>query len=612
MSKGSRKNDRTMVSTNNTLVFGLLLLLGGLLEVATGTPAEPRSFMSGLFKSKLGDLYKLRESFQETSEDSSTPSAVRTSTEDSSQWFPESNKENSDAIFQSLTDLFKDEPPQKIQLSTNDPLVVKNLPKASAYQIAEEDMWRRDPSVTETDPPIKNEWGGSGAIVRGDYFGNTVENMTDVNPEFEEVPQEYWARIKGIVGNMKSILEQMYPPQTDDEKRTFSVFDKAIAFGDNINVLNKIRKTFDNELLGFLGQKWTNIKDIAVNRVPMLKLLLSTDTRQITRNFMMALIQQIGHLLHQQAFTHLSELDFVTELMRSSGFKDFEIQQVFQLLDLPTEAIDNEITDEEGRQLGNLGGYGGYNLEKSGGYGQSSGGYGGGGGGYGGGGGGYMQSFDPFVLLAGLAFATFLAYLIYRLLSSTAGRKRDMPDISLSLDLSDLPDVVGNLYSWLEKTEEKYGGYEDEEMIEEVIDETENFGAVANQLWSSFQADRLSHTCVKRYLCDYANQSSKKMMGHGSVLEQLALTGLAQLFGEEEGAKMIDEVQSQYLTGEPATCSARAEECDDIVYEGVITSTAKPTSSSSSSVRNSSSSPNLATEFTATISPETQSINEFK
>lgn len=83
-----------------------------------------------------------------------------------------------------------------------------------------------------------------------------------------------------------------------------------------------------------------------------------------------------------------------------------------------------------------------------------AGGYGGGGGG----GGGYMQSFDPFVLLAGLAFATFLAYLIYRLLSSTSGgRRREVPDMSLALDLTDLPGVVGNLFSWLENTEAAYG-----------------------------------------------------------------------------------------------------------------------------------------------------------
>ncbi|KAK7075074.1 hypothetical protein SK128_019925 [Halocaridina rubra] len=592
-----------MKYTRPLALFCILLSVGQLTRVSQAVPAESRAFMSGissLFKSKLGDLYKLRESLQGASEKASTKQNAKTTTTPttttptttttttsttttttttttpsppppSTEWLSENSHDNAGGEMQRLTDLFSaDAVPKDIYSANNYPDINKNLPKPNAYQFNEEDMWiRQNPSAT--DPPLKNEWDQDSAAVRGDYFGNTISNITSHGPDGDDVPQEYWTRIKGIVGNMKSILEQMYPPESEDEKRTFAVFDKAISFGDNLNVLNNIRKTFDGELLGFLGQKWTDIKENVVNGSPLLKMLLSTDTRAMTKTFMMAVIKHLGHLLHQQAFTHLSELDFVTELMRSSGFKDFEIQQVFHLLDLPTDSIDGNAILEEGRQFGNLGGYSGYNLEKSGGYGHS--------GGYGGQG----------------------AYLIYRLLSSTAGRKREMPDISLALDLSDLPDVVGNLYSWLEKTEEKYGG-DNDNLIEEVVEESDSFGTVANQLWSSFQADRLSHTCVKRFLCDYATQSSKKMMGHGNVLEQLALTSLAQLFGEEESAKMMDQVQSEYLLGGTASCSAKAAQCDDVTYETVVTTTYRPSTGAQNKTGSSVS--DSATDLPATVLKE--------
>ncbi|XP_068233082.1 uncharacterized protein [Palaemon carinicauda] len=644
---------------NRTMYFNTMLV-GSLLTMILGHramagPAESRSLFPGLFKSKLGDLYKLRDALQNPSDVSSAEQLTPSTTTELYKIFPK-DKGESESVLASLTDLLaKDEGtpqliqnPQEVRVpqeilsdhfysqynenispheikhsqakpetfysQNNDNISPQDIhlsqgidpnnygymndyqPKPNAYQVIEEDM--QEHNSFHVHPEASISTGGletSNNVIKDDYFGNDIGNLTDLHSQGEEVPQEYWTRVKGIVGNMKSILEQMYPPQSEEEKRTFSVFDKAIAFGDNINVLNKIRKTFDHELVGFLGQKWTDIKDRVVNGSPLLKFILSMNTRNITKNFMMALIQQLGHLLHQQAFTHLSEMDFVTELMRSSGFKDIEIQQVFQLLDLPTDTIGNEISEAEARQLG---GYSGYNVEKSGGYGHS------GGGGYGGGGGGYMQSFDPFVLLAGLAFATFLAYLLYRLLSSTTGRKRDIPDISLALDLSDLPDVVGNIYSWLEKAEEKYGGDEYHgDIMGEVIDESESFGTAANQLWTSFQADRMSHACVKRYLCDYASKTSKKMMGHNSILQQLALTSLAQLFGEDEGAKLMDKIQHDTLGGKEATCSARAADCDDITYQDVVT-TATADNASITLSGHASSPAALATELTVTVSPD--------
>lgn len=54
-------------------------------------------------------------------------------------------------------------------------------------------------------------------------------------------------------------------------------------------------------------------------------------------------------------------------------------------------------------------------------------------------------------------------------------------------------------------------------------EETHNFASAANQLWSNFQVDRLSHACVKRYMCDYMTVTSNNMMQPNSILEQLAL-----------------------------------------------------------------------------------------
>lgn len=328
----------------------------------------------------------------------------------------------------------------------------QNMSPSSYHLQSQIDMWQ--PQDTRKESEFENEMNGLQVndTVR-ENFGKSNENETSVVEAREGVLQEHWVRIKSIFGNMKSILEQMYPSGGSD-KMSFSVFDKAIAFGDQMHLLGLMRDTFDGELLAFLMRKWEDVQDNLFNSYPLLKVLISSNTRDIGTNLLMALVRQVGHVLHNQAFTHISELDFVTELMRSSGFKDEEIYEVFKLLDLPTYTVENnEALAQESRQAS----FGSYTLDKSGGYGHSGGGGGYGGGGYGGGY-GYMQSFDPFVLLAGLAFATFLAYLIYRLLSSTtAARRREVPDISLALDLSDLPGVVGNIHSWLEKTENRYG-----------------------------------------------------------------------------------------------------------------------------------------------------------
>ncbi|KAK4309134.1 hypothetical protein Pmani_019239 [Petrolisthes manimaculis] len=406
-------------------------------------------------------------------------------------------------------------------------------------------------------------------------------DRTTAGPDEDTTGDSHWSRIKSILENMKSILQEMYPPGTSGEKLTFSVFDKVIAFGNEVHVLNRMRQTFDGDLLDYLYHKWEDMKISVIARYPLLGVVLSMLTKDMDhQGLLLYLVQQLGVILQQQAFAHMSELDFVTELMRSSGFKDPEIYQVFKMLNLSTATVETiELEAQEGRQFNwgvdKTGGYGG---GSGGGYGMAGGGYGGGGGG----GGGYMQSFDPFVLLAGLAFATFLAYLIYRLLSSTTGgKRREAPDMSLALDLSDIPSVVSNLITWLENSEAEYGVESKvPQTPQEEEDDTYSFGWVANQLWSSYQVDRLTHACVKRFMCDYVMTRNNHwtMMDSGILVEELALSGMAQLFGEDGVGATVDRAHSRLLVGgeeeEEASCGALVPQCDDVAYPGIKNRTA--------------------------------------
>lgn len=267
-----------------------------------------------------------------------------------------------------------------------------------------------------------------------------------------QAPQDHWTRLKSILGNMRGILEREFPGSDSDDKLTFEVLDKIISFGDKMDILKRLNKTFNNGLVNFLSQKWIDISESIINGSPVLKALFSVSSNNLSSSLFMPLLKGVGHLFQNNALKHLEDLDFVTDLMRSSGFQDIEINEVFNLLDInTTSTFDDNNLQVEGRQYGNS------FMEKSGGYGHS-GGYGGGGGYASHGGGGYMmQTIDPFVLLAGLAFATFLAFLLFRLLSQTTGKRRSVPDMSLNLDLSDMPEVMTNLYNFLDTAEKKFG-----------------------------------------------------------------------------------------------------------------------------------------------------------
>lgn len=170
--------------------------------------------------------------------------------------------------------------------------------------------------------------------------------------------------------------------------------------------------------------------------------------------------------------------------------------------------------------------------------------------------------------------------------------------MSLALDLSDLPEVMSNLYNWLEKSEENYGF--DEPVEEESIEES--FGESANTLWATFSVDRLSGACMRRYLCDFVQDTSNDLMGSTSTLEQLAITSLAHLLGETKGGQMIDHIQSQVLQGEQVTCSVMAPQCDDVMYHAATETRTKKKNTTTNAVQeiNDTTTESLVTTLDAT------------
>lgn len=271
--------------------------------------------------------------------------------------------------------------------------------------------------------------------------------QTDTYSDNYSQDPNHWTRLKSILMNMRGILEREFPSFDSNQTLPFAVLDKVINVGDNIDILKRLNDLFDTDMINFVSQKWIDISNNIINGSPVLKTFFSATRTDLTNSSMLPILKGIGHLFQNNALKHMQDLDFVSNLMKSSGFHDMEIAEVFSLLDLQDQpTVDNNLL-VEGRQYGNT------LMEKSGGYGHSSGGYGHashGGGGY------MMQTIDPFVLLAGLAFATFLAFLLFRLLSQTTGRRRSVPDMSLNLDLSDTPEVMTNFFHFLDTAEKRF------------------------------------------------------------------------------------------------------------------------------------------------------------
>lgn len=268
---------------------------------------------------------------------------------------------------------------------------------------------------------------------------------------------------------MESILEKLYEGEINSGYVPLSVIPKMMLIGDAVYGTKTIFKRLDPDLVEFLTQR-LNSGFVGKYTKPLGEILTLLDARKVVDGLVSNFVVQTGHFLHYQAMTFANELEFVTELMLSSGFEQEEVSIVFKLLGLPSPPQEmasplvepplddprrrsrdrrfstNRKNSEYDYPMGGYGYSGGYSggYEGNGGYGggYSADGYGGGHdtGGYGGYG-GYMQDMsklDPFVILGGLAFLTLCSYVTFLVLSSKT-RKRSVPD--LSLDLSDLPNV---------------------------------------------------------------------------------------------------------------------------------------------------------------------------
>ena len=275
---------------------------------------------------------------------------------------------------------------------------------------------------------------------------NTASSIDSITPNIDKTYEgssndtfeNHWLRIRGIMTNMRSIFMEMYVKDFDQSKYGSSMdimklLDRLLELGDKINLIKQIENNFDNDLIDFLLEKWTKTKESFTQMTPDLGNLMNMDAKVLLLTVAKGLVKQFGHRFHRQALAHVNEQDFIIRTMRTSGFKDEEILSVFNLLDLPTKEListSNSLTSEDaftGRQMGYY----------------------------------QRQQHDPITLLAGLGFATFGAYLIYRLLSTTAaaaaGGGRSSSDIfSISMSLSDMPGTLTKIYDWLDNAKSVY------------------------------------------------------------------------------------------------------------------------------------------------------------
>ena len=267
---------------------------------------------------------------------------------------------------------------------------------------------------------------------------DNIENDTEIlkHTVFRD-SRRYWTRFKGILENMKSVIKEEFSSDTEDERIIILVIDQFIMMVDSVNVLNTIKKVINPNLMNFLNQKYEKAKEKLLDSSPIGRIVAAFfEQDSLSTDVIYGLAKKLASEYGAKKLKQFTDLTFISDLMKKSGFLENEISQVFQLLDLNRAEEDNQVLPRYG-----------YNINCQG--------YGHGGMGYGGG--GYMTSLDPFVLLAGLAFATFLAFLIFRLLSNPPGKKRSAVDLSLNLDLSDVPNLMSNLTALVEKAEEIYG-----------------------------------------------------------------------------------------------------------------------------------------------------------
>ena len=250
--------------------------------------------------------------------------------------------------------------------------------------------------------------------------------------KFVESASNHWVRLRGIVSNMRSIFNELYVKDFKNEdhgKDVITMLDRFVEIGDKINLVKHIENSFDEDLIYFLSEKWSKAKLSILEITPALQPVLTVDAKALFLAVAKGLVKQFSQSFHQQALAHVQEQEFVIETMRQAAFTDSEILEVFELLGLPTKELIASSPTLKAEITGRS-----YKTQSH-----------------------KKQNNDPLALIAGLGFATFAAYLIYRLISTTtAPKRRKRGAADPSIDLSDMPSVMTQFYNWIEKAERIY------------------------------------------------------------------------------------------------------------------------------------------------------------
>ncbi|XP_042232447.1 uncharacterized protein LOC121873178 isoform X2 [Homarus americanus] len=412
-------------------------------------------------------------------------------------------------------------------------------------------------------------------------FNEVVTSRSSVSTPPAHDSLANWTRLKGIFTNMKSILTKINEAGTEPGHVPISVLDQILKVEDYFVMAEIFYNSLDPELHEHFKQLYDRFMQFLF-RNPLLRTIQLPDMRAIKEELFPLLLIKVGHLFHQQAITFVHEVDFVFEMMKSSGFKNEEIYLIFELLGLSSMLEEEEhpvktwtakskqardISDQFSSNIGfrrdSHGGYGysdgGYGYP-DGGYGYSDGGYGhsdgyggsgspsGYGGGYHSGGyggyGGYMQympKVDPFVILAGLTFLTLCSYLTYLVVSSKTS-KRSLSEFPHSLDLSDLPDLLALV-------EDAHNFYSYDALNQDPDDPTQSLSLAFNNLWRSYKRGPESGICVRRFLCQQLH-NLPYLLGPEMSFMQLSVSSLAQTLGVTEAARTADQInKNKWLRG---------------------------------------------------------------
>ncbi|CAL4063460.1 unnamed protein product, partial [Meganyctiphanes norvegica] len=273
----------------------------------------------------------------------------------------------------------------------------------------------------------------------------------------DTIRDDAWGQFKSLALSYTNWLEDEYKLQDLPDQLPLDLIKKVLNLGDRVNFLHVVGKRIDPGMASFLADQLQPL----FNRIQHLgpSGLTGTSVSSTVGNIvndaaMKALRQFSDHVIHVAGrFVTQQELDkFQQDLGKTSPI-------AAKGLDILLHGPQNEgrafggrvFSSRQGRQRNLDRGYGDYDYGGYGGYGAAddSYGHGGGGGGYhdsgydtGGYGGGMSYQhgvyLDPYLILGGIGAAALLAFLAYRLIVTTARRKRSIDDLTF-MDLSDVP-----------------------------------------------------------------------------------------------------------------------------------------------------------------------------